>query len=71
MTFAEKLKEIRQKQNMSIKELSEKSGLTTTIIISYEKDRCVPGPVSISKLASALNYDYNELYDLIQKQQNN
>ena len=64
MTIGEKIKEIRTSKNMLIKELAEKSGLSVASIINYEKGKFKPNIISIKRIAEALNYDFDELYDL-------
>ena len=49
---------------MLIKELAEKSGLSVASIINYEKGKFKPNIISVKRIAEALNYDFDELYDL-------
>ncbi len=65
MTIGETLKEIRKSKNMSIVELSNKSGLTKVAINNYEKGVSIPRAISLAKLCRALGCDYDKLYELI------
>ena len=62
MTFGEKIKNLRKEQNLTAKELAEKSGLTVVSIINYENNHRKPNLISINKLATALNCDFDTLY---------
>ena len=59
-----KLKEIRKNKNLTRYDLQKLSGVTTVQIRNIEKGFCEPRPTTLSKLALALNIDYEELYDL-------
>lgn len=61
MTFGEKLKNLRKERNMSIKELSQLSGLSAVQISNYEHDHYVPNAINVNKLANALNCSYEDL----------
>ena len=67
MTFGEKLRNLRKERGLTAKQLSEKSGLTTVSIINYENGHRKPNLISVNKLAIALNYDFDELYELIKE----
>lgn len=62
MTFGENLKNLRKERNLSIKQLSELSGLHAVQISNYEHDHYVPNVININKLAKALGCDYDDLY---------
>ncbi len=61
MTFGEKLKNLRKEQNLSIKQLSEKAGLSPVQISNYEHNRNIPNAITTNKLANALGCTYDEL----------
>ncbi len=64
MTFGEKIKELRKEKNLTIKELSSKSGISTVTINNYELGKSNPSLLSIQKLSKALKCDFNVLYNL-------
>ena len=55
--FGEFLKLIRENENMTKKELAEKSGLSCVTISLLEKGQSKPNAVTIGKLSKALNCD--------------
>lgn len=65
MTIGEKLKDLRIKKDLSMKELSEKSGLSIVSICGYENGKHIPSLVNINKLAKALDYSFDDLCNLI------
>lgn len=62
MTIGEKIKKLRLKKKMTIKELSEKSGLSQVIISHYEHGSVVPSLTNIQKLSVGLDCDFEDLY---------
>lgn len=60
MTFNERLKKLRAEKGLTIKALSELSGVTSVSISSYENGHRKAHPITIAKLAKALgcSYDY-------------
>jgi transcriptional regulator with XRE-family HTH domain len=54
MTFADKLRELRQSAAMSQPDFAEMSGLSLSIIRSYEQGNRVPNWRSLVKIARAL-----------------
>ena len=64
MSIGEKLKNLRIQRNLSMKELSKKSGLSIVSICGYETGKHIPSSRNISKLANALKCSFDELYDL-------
>ena len=50
----EKIKAIREQKNISIEELSERSGLTTEVIASIEKETSLPSLAPLIKIARGL-----------------
>ena len=61
MTFGEKLKNLRKERNLSIKQLSELSHLSSVQISNYEHNHYVPNAINITKLAEALGCSYDDL----------
>lgn len=52
--FSERLKQIRQKRDLSYKQLSDLSGVTATALSNYEKNGKIPNLDSAVKIAQAL-----------------
>lgn len=62
MTFGEKIREERRKQNLTQKELAEKIGVTNRVITSYETGRSFPRTRdAYKKIADALGVNVNYL----------
>lgn len=62
MNFGEKVKDLREKQNMTQKELATAVGLSLRTIASYEKSGVYPRTQDVyERLASVLNCDTNYL----------
>lgn len=61
MKFGENLKNLRKERNLSIKQLSQISGLSAVQISNYEHDHYVPNSININKLAVALSCTYDDL----------
>ena len=64
MTIGEKIKELRKSKNMTLEDLSKKSGLAMASLTHYETGKNVPSLLSIKKLSEALDCDYDTLYEL-------
>ena len=63
-SFGELVRSLRKANDeMTLKQLAEKAGITFVEISNIEKGKHKPRPSTIRKLASALNYNYSELYD--------
>ena len=56
------LKQVRQKKNVTLNRLSEKSGISTTHINDIENNIKGPSLVVMIQLAKALDVDITELY---------
>lgn len=52
--FASKVKDIRERQNMSIEELSEKSGVKIEVLEAMENGEIIPSLTPLTKMARAL-----------------
>lgn len=61
MSIKEKLKESRENQNISIKELSTMTGISCSTIINIEKGHHKPTYKTLYKICSCLNLDFEEL----------
>lgn len=64
MTLGEKIKEIRLKSNLTIQDLSKKSGLSVVSICHYENGKTKPTLTNLHKLSVALECDFDDLYKL-------
>lgn len=62
--FGETIQRLRKEQKMTLQELSEKSDISIVSLNYYENGKCLPKPINIYKLAKALNYDFDELFEL-------
>ena len=63
-TFGEKLKSLRKGNKLTQKEVAEKAGLSIVTINFYENDEQKPSLTNLQRLATALNCDFDELYEL-------
>lgn len=59
-----KIKEIRKNRNITLKELSKKSGISTTHINDIENNLKSPGLFSMIVISQALKVDINDLFDI-------
>ena len=60
-----KLKEIRQKYNLSLEDLSKKTGISTSHLNYIERGEKEPSLSMIIRIAVALNIDEKELYKVV------
>lgn len=70
MGFGVRLKELLKQKGMTIKELSEKSGISINTLYSITKrDTQIPDNEIVKKIAEILQVDVNELltYDIIKE----
>ena len=63
------LRKLRLDRMLSTKELSDLSGVSSVEITHIEKDHYKPGPVVIQKLATALSFNYEELYKKLREEE--
>jgi len=56
------LRGARMESGLSIKQLSEASGVSRPLLAAYEKMRCFPSQENAQKIASTLGYDVNEIF---------
>lgn len=61
MSIGQNLKKLRKERKLSQKELAEIAGITERTIYNYEKEKQVPKPRVINKLAVALNVTTDSL----------
>ena len=59
------LKQIRQEKGMTLKKLSERSGVSTSHISDIENNFKMPSLIVVVKLAKALDVEVTELYKVI------
>ena len=59
MSFANRLKQARKRQDLTQEQLSKRSGLSTYTIQRYEYGKLKPKKSTVAKLATALNLGYN------------
>ena len=59
LIFGFKVRHLRQQQQLSYQELSEKTGLSTSYLNDIEKGKRYPKPNKITALANAFEVDYN------------
>lgn len=61
MTIGEKINELRKEKNMTMLELSKKSGISAATLSHWKKGDTKPQLVALSKVAAALDCDLSEL----------
>lgn len=61
MTIGEKINELRKQKNMTLSELSEKSGVSAATLTHWKQGRTKPQLVALSKVADALGCDLSDL----------
>jgi transcriptional regulator with XRE-family HTH domain len=60
VTFQSKLKELRQQQNLTLRKLGEKAGISYSILNSIENGRIEPSKDVVIALAIALKVEDRE-----------
>ncbi|WP_314590439.1 helix-turn-helix transcriptional regulator [Paenibacillus terrigena] len=63
MTFGQTIEQLRKQQNMTLRKLAEKSGISYSLIQSMVNDDRVPTKEAIGSLARVLQYD--DIADLL------
>lgn len=63
--FGDFIRKLREEQNLTQKELAEKSGFTVVQIKNIERGKNIPRVFNLGKLANALNCDFDYLYERI------
>ncbi|WP_159882625.1 helix-turn-helix domain-containing protein [Paenibacillus puerhi] len=65
MTFGKRIQQLRQQQELTLRKLSEKAGISYSLSHAIEKDELVPSPEAVFSLARALQQsDAEELLRL-------
>ncbi|WP_128893732.1 helix-turn-helix domain-containing protein [Longirhabdus pacifica] len=65
MNFYEKLKDIRKLKGYTIREVSDRSGVSSAYISQLENgNRSIPSPDILKKLSDGLNISYSELMNV-------
>jgi putative transcriptional regulator len=62
MVFHNRLKELRQQQNLTLRKLGEKAGISYSILNSIENGRIIPSKDVALALAIALKIDERESF---------
>lgn len=57
MTIGEKINELRKERNMTLAELSKKSGISSATLTNWKLGKTKPQLVAVSKVAAALEVD--------------
>lgn len=57
MNLGSKLKQLRQRQDITLRKLGEKAGVSYSIMNAIENGRFQPSPDVIRSLANVLQYD--------------
>ncbi|HMM20300.1 MAG TPA: XRE family transcriptional regulator [Selenomonadales bacterium] len=63
MRLGQKIRTLRQEKQISIKQLAEKTGLSTGLISQIERDMTGPSVASLWEIAQALNVKMNYFFD--------
>ena len=63
-SFSKKVRELRKEKGFTYAELEDLTGLSKITLCNIEHGRSIPTALTISKLASALDYEYESLYEL-------
>ena len=61
MKFSDRLKGLREKNDMTQEQLAAKAGISTASVVGYEKGTTLPTLATLYKLAVALGTTPNEL----------
>ena len=68
MLIKDFIKSERKARKLSIRELSEISGIAISELYCLEKKDVIARPLTIKKLAKAFNYDYEKLFDTFEEE---
>ena len=63
MTIGQKIREIRQRKGMTLKEVSEKCGIPSTKLNFYELDNGLPTISTLQKIATGLDCSIFDIID--------
>lgn len=61
------LKDIREKNGITLTQLSEKTGITAATLCLIENGKVEPRPATIKKLSDFYKIDYIEFYEKVEK----
>ena len=61
MTIGEKINALRKEKNMTLLELSKKSGISPATLTNWKLGKTQPQAVALKKVADALGVDFQEL----------
>ena len=62
LNLGKRLSELRKRKNMTLDELSEKSGVSKSILSQIERDLSNPTVITISRIASALGENLSDFF---------
>jgi transcriptional regulator with XRE-family HTH domain len=65
MTLAQRIKELRFKQNITLSELAKRSGVGKATLSRIENNLTSPSIKSLNKIAKALNMDIRKLLAVV------
>ena len=60
--IGKRIKDIRKAKNMTQQEVSDKSGIKTTVLSAYENQKKIPGLTTLAILSEVLDVSIDELY---------
>lgn len=66
-SFGQLINQLRNEKGLTLKELADQADMTYVEICNIENNKHKPRPSTINKLAKALGYSYNKLYNASQK----
>ena len=65
MNVGEKINQLRKEKNLTMLELSKKSGISAETLCNWKNGHTKPQGAKLKKVADALECDLKELYDLL------
>jgi transcriptional regulator with XRE-family HTH domain len=65
MLLGIKLRQLRKRNGLSVRELSERSGVAPAPIYDFEASRRVPSLTTIKRLSAALGITFGDLEDVL------
>ena len=70
LTFSEMLVLRRKELKLTQQELSDRTGISMVSLRAYEQGKRLPTSKNLNKIACALELDYDEAYNILEKQKN-
>ena len=67
MTFGERIHDLRKEKNLTLKQLSDLTGLNVMTLSKIERDSHNPSCLTVGKLASIFDQEFEELWQLANK----